>query len=73
MKLSVLTSVIVFNLELVCVLQADDVKQHGAVGDGHADDTVAIQRAVEEGGQVTFSSGTDRISKTIRVQLDKTG
>jgi hypothetical protein len=73
MKLSVLTSVIVFNLELVCVLQAADVKQHGAVGDGHADDTVAIQHAVAEGGQVTFSAGTYRISKTIRVQLDKTG
>ena len=61
------------NLVVVSSLTGADVKQHGAIGDGQADDTVAIQRAVSAGGQVTFSTGTYRISKTILVQLDTTG
>jgi len=50
-----------------------DVKEHGAIGDGRADDTAAIQRAVELGGTVTFPDGTYRITKTITVKLDETG
>ena len=50
-----------------------DVKQHGAVGDGRADDTAAIQRAVDLGGSVTFPDGVYRITETITVKLAETG
>jgi hypothetical protein len=73
MQLSMVMRVMVINLVLASVLLASDVKQQGAVGDGRADDTAAIQRAVAIGGQVTFPAGSYRISKTILVRLDKTG
>lgn len=47
-----------------------DVKDFGAVGDGVADDTVAIQHAVEMGeGIVEFGRGNYRITQTIQVDL----
>ena len=63
---------VIYSLLLSGVLGAD-VKEHGAVGDGRADDTAAIQRAVNVGGAVTFPSGTYRITKTITVKLEETG
>ncbi len=46
----------------------------GAIGDGKADDTAAIQRAVDASiGEVRFPRGVFRISKTIRVPLDEVG
>jgi parallel beta-helix repeat protein len=51
---------------------AADVRQFGAKGDGAADDTSAIQRALE-GGVAAFPKGTYRITTTITVDLDKTG
>ncbi len=46
----------------------------GAVGDGKADDTAAIQRAVNSGiGDVRFPRGAYRITKSIKVALDETG
>jgi hypothetical protein len=52
---------------------AADVRTAGARGDGEADDTAAIQRAVDAGGGVRFPTGTYRISHTITIDLEKTG
>lgn len=50
------------------------VRDFGAVGDGRADDTEAIRRAVRSGrGVVSFPKGTFRIMQTVLVELDKTG
>lgn len=52
---------------------AGEVREFGAKGDGSLDDTAAIQRAVNAGGAVRFAKGTYRITKTVLVELDKTG
>src|ERR1051325_7113791 len=44
---------------------AADVTSTGAKGDGQADDTNAIQRAVDAGGTVRFPAGTYRLTRTI--------
>lgn len=50
------------------------VRAFGAVGDGETDDTAAIQRAVDAGiGDIVFPRGVYRISKPIRVPLNKVG
>ena len=51
-----------------------NVLDFGAKGDGTADDTAAIQAAVDAGsGSVYFPKGIFRITKTIEVNLDKVG
>lgn len=48
-----------------------NVKDHGAVGDGVADDTAAIRKAIEKaqtGGTVRFPMGTYRISGTLEIE-----
>ena len=46
----------------------------GAIGDGKADDTAAIQLAVNASvGEIHFPRGVFRITKTIRVPLDQVG
>ncbi len=53
---------------------ASNVNDFGAIGDGVADDTEAIQAAVELGWSgVKFDKGTYRITKTILVTLDDYG
>ena len=52
---------------------AGEVREFGAKGDGGTDDTAAIQRAVNAGGAVRFAKGTYRITKTVLVELEKTG
>ena len=56
-------------------LAADkDLSAFGLVGDGKADETAAIQKAVDSGvGTLSFPKGTYRISRTILIDLDKTG
>ena len=54
-------------------LFALDVKEFGAVGDGRADDTAAIKRAIDKGGHVVFPKGNYRITKTIVINLDQVG
>lgn len=50
------------------------VKDFGAVGDGHAEDSAAIQRAVDAGLKpLHFPAGTYRLTKTIEIPLDQTG
>ncbi len=51
-----------------------NVRQLGAIGDGKADDTAAIQTAVHAGGGVVrLPKGTYRITKPIVIELDKVG
>jgi hypothetical protein len=50
-----------------------NVRSCGAKGDGQADDTTAIQKAVDSGGRVSFPKGTYRITKPVVIELDKTG
>lgn len=45
----------------------------GAKGDGLTDDTAAIQKAVDQNASLTFPKGTYKISKTIQIDLAKTG
>ena len=50
------------------------VRDFGAKGDGKADDTEAIQRAVDSGiGGIRFAKGVYRITKPIVIELDRVG
>lgn len=50
------------------------VRDFGALGDGQADDTAAIQQAVDAGGgQIRFGRGVYRITKPILVRLNQCG
>lgn len=51
-----------------------DVRDHGAKGDGVADDTAAVQAAVDSGaGVVRLPKGVYRVTKPVVIDLDKTG
>lgn len=53
---------------------ASNVSDFGAVGDGKADDTAAIQKAVDsDSGTVRFEKGTYRLTKTVTVNLNEHG
>ena len=53
---------------------ASSIKNHGAVGDGVADDTAAIQRAVDaRAGVVYFPKGAYRLTRTVLMDLDTRG
>jgi parallel beta-helix repeat protein len=50
------------------------VRDFGTVADGHADDTAAIQKAVDTGcGDIRFTRGVYRITKPIIVNLNQVG
>jgi parallel beta-helix repeat protein len=51
-----------------------NVRDFGAVGDGQADDTQALQHAVDQGdGRVQIGKGSFRITQTIQVDTTKRG
>lgn len=51
-----------------------NVLEYGAMGDGQTDDTEAIQHAIDVGGGfVQFPRGDYRISRTLQIDLSKTG
>ena len=58
---------------LAGVLPAADVREHGAKGDGVADDTAAITKAIAGGGAVRFPAGTYRLTRGVRIDLKSTG
>ena len=61
-------------LPAFCAAETKSVRDFGAVGDGKADDSVAIQKAVDSGaGDIVFPKGNYRLSKTVAIDLDKTG
>ncbi|HUG20249.1 MAG TPA: right-handed parallel beta-helix repeat-containing protein [Planctomycetaceae bacterium] len=52
----------------------NDVRNFGAVGDGIADDTVAVQHAVEQGGGgLEFPPGKYRLTRPVVIDLEATG
>jgi polygalacturonase len=65
------------SLVLISVLalpaRSADVTALGAKGDGRTDDTDAIQRAVDAGGAIRFTTGTFRLTRTVKIELDRTG
>ena len=65
---------LLLTLSLGSFLNARSLSDYGVVGDGQADDTEAIQKAVDSGdGSLVFPKGTYRLSKTVTVDLDKVG
>jgi hypothetical protein len=54
--------------------EKDPLRIHGVVGDGRADDTDALQRAIDAGtGTLRLPRGTFRISRPLVVELDRVG
>ncbi len=64
--------VLLLGLFARCVFAAD-VRSVGAIGDGKADDTAAIQKAADAGGALVFPTGTYRLTKTIVITLNDVG
>ena len=52
---------------------APGVAAAGAVGDGNADDTAALQEAAAQGGVLDLAPGTYRITKPVVLDTTKTG
>ena len=44
------------------------VKDYGAIGDGVADDTEAVQKAIDENGTVYLPTGWYRVSRTLKMR-----
>lgn len=70
------------SLPIACVLalapafevRAKSLNDFGVVGDGLADDTAAIQKAVDSGmGGIVLPKGIYKLTKTVTIDLDKTG
>jgi hypothetical protein len=51
-----------------------DVRDFGAIGDGQADDTAALEKAINSGrGLVRLSKGRFKITRPLEIELDETG
>jgi parallel beta-helix repeat protein len=68
-------TVLLVSVVMTCVSRADSVRDFGAKGDGQADDTAAIQRAVNgcKDGELAFPAGDYRVTKTIEIKLAERG
>ncbi len=69
----IVVGVSIFYLSTVAFGAELNVKDFGAVGNGKADDTVAIQKAIDaaslqSGGELLIPAGNYRISKTLRIE-----
>ena len=64
---------LLLSLAFVICARAADVRSLGARGDGRTDDTDAVQRAIDAGGDIHFPTGTFRLTRTLKIDLDKTG
>jgi len=72
MGLKVLITAFVFLVGSVEGYQS--VKEFGAVGNGKADDTRSLQRAVDSGGgDVFIPKGVYKVTKTVVIDLDRLG
>ena len=60
-------------LSVTCALAQTNVTTLGVTGDGIADDTAAIQKAVDEKGSLLFPKGIYKLTQTVTVDLSKTG
>ena len=49
-----------------------NIKGYGAIGNGITDDTLSVQKAFEQGGDVYIPEGDYRITKTLLVKSDTT-
>lgn len=73
MKLSLCIFLVVAHAAFAQTLHRS-LSSFGVVGDGKADDTVAMQKAVDSGiGSVRFLRGTYRLTRTVIIELDRTG
>lgn len=71
----------VFALPLLLVVSslcaaesAKTIADFGAQGDGRTDDTAAVERAVASGvGEVRFTRGVYRLTRSVIIDLDRTG
>ncbi len=66
--------IVLAGVALAGPVQAANVRDFGAVGDGQTDDTAAIRTAIQqtETGLVTFPRGDYRITETIEIDLAET-
>ncbi len=70
--LNVLMAIMTFSLSFAQGYQ--NVKDFGAIGDGKADDTAALQRAVESGkGDIFIPKGVYKVTKSVVIDLDRLG
>jgi hypothetical protein len=54
--------------------QGKSVRDLGVTGDGQTDDTAAIQKAIDSGiGTLEFPRGIYKLTKSVTIDLDKTG
>jgi len=55
-------------------VELNSVYDFGAKGDSITDDTEAIQKAIDSGvGQIVFHSGVYRLTKSVEIDLDRSG
>jgi hypothetical protein len=60
-------------LATLLLLKASPASAQETKGDGKADDTEAIQKAVDGGGALRFPRGTYKLTSTVVIDLEKTG